>query len=123
MAEVPEAEGSPAEVLETAVDRLCRSVAGAGTVEERQDVGGSLLEGAAELADLDERRGNTDGDRVDKQGIGVDRMYREMVTLGHQPPRIVEEPGPRVRARLGGRRARRSHHASDDTLAARRAST
>lgn len=39
---------------------------------------------------------------VDKQGIGVDRMYREMVTLGHQPPRIVEEPGPRVRARLVG---------------------
>lgn len=39
---------------------------------------------------------------VDKQGIGVDRMYREMVTLGHQPPRIVEEPGPRVRAKLVG---------------------
>lgn len=39
---------------------------------------------------------------VDKQGIGVDRMYREMVTLGHQPPGIVEEPGPRVRARLVG---------------------
>ncbi|WP_285725698.1 DUF5635 domain-containing protein [Psychromicrobium xiongbiense] len=39
---------------------------------------------------------------VDKQGIGVDRMYREMVTLGHQPPRIIEEPGPRVRARLVG---------------------
>lgn len=39
---------------------------------------------------------------VDKQGIGVDRMYRELVTLGHQPPRIAEEPGPRVRARLVG---------------------
>lgn len=39
---------------------------------------------------------------VDKQGIGVDRMYREMVTLGHRPPRITEEPGPRVRARLVG---------------------
>lgn len=39
---------------------------------------------------------------VDKQGIGVDRMYREMVTLGHQPPRIIEEPGPRVRAKLIG---------------------
>lgn len=39
---------------------------------------------------------------VDKQGIGVDRMYREMVTLGHRPPQILEEPGPRVRSRLVG---------------------
>ncbi|MES2867500.1 MULTISPECIES: DUF5635 domain-containing protein [Microbacterium] len=39
---------------------------------------------------------------VDKQGIGVDRMYREMVALGHQPPRIIEDSGPRVRARLVG---------------------
>ena len=39
---------------------------------------------------------------VDKQGIGVDRMYREMVTLGHRPPLLTEEPGPRVRARLVG---------------------
>lgn len=39
---------------------------------------------------------------VDKQGIGVDRMYREMVTLGHRPPLLVEEPGPRVRVRLTG---------------------
>lgn len=41
---------------------------------------------------------------VDKQGIGVDRMYREMVTLGHRPPLLVEEPGPRVRTRLVGGR-------------------
>lgn len=39
---------------------------------------------------------------VDKQGIGVDRMYREMVTLGHNPPLIREESGPRVRSRLVG---------------------
>ncbi len=39
---------------------------------------------------------------VDKQGIGVDRRYREMVTLGHRPPLIAEEPGPRVRTRLVG---------------------
>jgi ATP-dependent DNA helicase RecG len=39
---------------------------------------------------------------VDKQGIGVDRMYREMVTLGHRPPLLVEQPGPRVRVRLVG---------------------
>lgn len=39
---------------------------------------------------------------VDKQGIGVDRMFREMVTLGHNPPLIREEAGPRIRTRLAG---------------------
>lgn len=39
---------------------------------------------------------------VEKQGLGVDRMYRDMVVLGHRPPMIVEEPGPRVRTRLAG---------------------
>ncbi|MFB9315775.1 DUF5635 domain-containing protein [Nocardioides plantarum] len=39
---------------------------------------------------------------VDKQGFGVDRMYREMVSLGHRPPLLDEEPGPRVRAKLVG---------------------
>ncbi|MFN8074134.1 MAG: DUF5635 domain-containing protein [Kineosporiaceae bacterium] len=39
---------------------------------------------------------------VERQGIGVDRMYREMVVLGHRPPQILEEPGPRVRTRLVG---------------------
>jgi len=39
---------------------------------------------------------------VEKQGLGVDRMYRDMVVLGHRPPLIVEEPGPKVRARLAG---------------------
>lgn len=43
-------------------------------------------------------------DLVEKQGLGVDRMYREMVALGHRPPVIVEEDGPRVRARLVGGR-------------------
>ncbi|MGH3252453.1 MAG: DUF5635 domain-containing protein [Trebonia sp.] len=39
---------------------------------------------------------------VEKQGLGVDRMYRDMVVLGHRPPLIVQEPGPRVRVRLVG---------------------
>lgn len=39
---------------------------------------------------------------VEKQGLGVDRMYREMIALGHRPPVIREEPGPRVRVRLAG---------------------
>ncbi|WP_344021779.1 DUF5635 domain-containing protein [Pseudonocardia kongjuensis] len=41
-------------------------------------------------------------DLVEKQGLGVDRMYREMVVLGHRPPLIVEEAGPRIRLRLVG---------------------
>lgn len=39
---------------------------------------------------------------VDKQGVGVDRMYREMIVLGHRPPQISEQPGPRVRTVLAG---------------------
>jgi hypothetical protein len=39
---------------------------------------------------------------VEKQGLGVDRMYRDMIVLGHRPPMIIEEPGPRVRVRLVG---------------------
>lgn len=39
---------------------------------------------------------------VEKQGLGVDRMYQEMIALGHRPPVIVEHPGPRVRTRLAG---------------------
>lgn len=39
---------------------------------------------------------------MEKQGVGVDRMYREMISLGHRPPRITEQVGPRVRTRLVG---------------------
>lgn len=39
---------------------------------------------------------------VDKQGVGVDRMYREMIVLGHRPPQITEQPGPQVRTALAG---------------------
>jgi len=39
---------------------------------------------------------------VEKQGLGVDRMVRELVSLGHQPPRLEQRPGPRVRARMTG---------------------
>ncbi|MBT0772948.1 putative DNA binding domain-containing protein [Kineosporia sp. J2-2] len=39
---------------------------------------------------------------VERQGIGVDRMYREMISLGHRPPVIRQEPGPQVRTRLVG---------------------
>ncbi|HUY57516.1 MAG TPA: DUF5635 domain-containing protein [Candidatus Micrarchaeaceae archaeon] len=39
---------------------------------------------------------------VDKQGIGVDRMYREMISRGHRPPHIRELDGPRVQTILVG---------------------
>lgn len=39
---------------------------------------------------------------VDRQGIGVDRMFREMAVLGHRAPLLVEEAGPQVRVRLRG---------------------
>lgn len=39
---------------------------------------------------------------VERQGVGVDRMYREMVTLGHRPPTIRQESGPQIRTRLVG---------------------
>lgn len=41
---------------------------------------------------------------VEKQGLGVDRMVRDMVALGYRTPLVVEEEGPRVRARLSGGR-------------------
>lgn len=39
---------------------------------------------------------------AEREGIGVDRMYREMIRLGHRPPEIVELPGPHVRCALIG---------------------
>lgn len=41
-------------------------------------------------------------DLVDKQGVGVDRMYTAMITLGHRPPRVVETAGPYVVTELVG---------------------
>lgn len=39
---------------------------------------------------------------VDKQGVGVDRMYQSMITLGHRPPEIIEVPGPYIETTLVG---------------------
>lgn len=63
MGEVAEAERGAAQVLEAPVDRLGRAVAGAGPVEEREDVRGALLHRATELADLHQRGGDCCGDR------------------------------------------------------------
>lgn len=39
---------------------------------------------------------------AEREGIGVDRMVREMIRVGHQPPVIREITGPFVRASLVG---------------------
>jgi len=39
---------------------------------------------------------------VEKQGLGVNRMYTAMIPLGHRPPTIVEEAGPHVTCTLAG---------------------
>lgn len=39
---------------------------------------------------------------VDKQGVGVDRMYQSMIALGHRPPVIDEVAGPFVETTLVG---------------------
>lgn len=41
---------------------------------------------------------------VDKQGVGVDRMYQTMIALGHRPPTIEEIAGPFVETTLVGGR-------------------
>lgn len=39
---------------------------------------------------------------VEKQGLGVDRMYQSMIALGHRPPIISEVAGRAVRCELVG---------------------
>lgn len=39
---------------------------------------------------------------AEREGIGVDRMIRDMLAVGHQPPHIREIDGPFVRASLVG---------------------
>ncbi|NGM12637.1 putative DNA binding domain-containing protein [Verrucosispora sp. WMMA2044] len=39
---------------------------------------------------------------AEEAGVGVDRMYREMVRVGHQPPRYLEEPDRVTVTLLGG---------------------
>jgi len=39
---------------------------------------------------------------AEREGVGVDRMVRDMIRLGHRPPEIEEIPGPHVRTSLVG---------------------
>ena len=69
--EVPEAEGGSAEVFESAVDRFGGAVGRAGSVEVGEHVSGSLFQGAAERAELAERRGDTAAEARDQLGHQV----------------------------------------------------
>ena len=53
-------------MLESAVDRFGRAIAGAGAIEVGKDVRGSALEGSSEPADLGECGGDSVTDRVDQ---------------------------------------------------------
>ena len=75
MGEVAEAEGGAAEVLEPAIDRFRRAVAGAGPVEVREHVEGALFEGSTEPADLDERGGDASGDGVDQVPLSTSAEF------------------------------------------------
>lgn len=61
-------------MLESAVDRHRRSVAGAGPVDEREDVRCAFDKGRSELANLDERGGGPVTDRMD---YGPHRLLSE----------------------------------------------
>lgn len=63
--EVAKAQGGPAQVFETAVDGLRGPVAGAGSVEEGQDVLGAPLQGASQCDQLLEFFGDALGQRGD----------------------------------------------------------
>ena len=39
---------------------------------------------------------------AEREGIGVDRMVRDMIAIGYRPPSIEEIPGPHVRTALFG---------------------
>ena len=39
---------------------------------------------------------------AERQGVGIDRMYRDMVRLGHEPPAIAQVVGPKVRCSIVG---------------------
>ena len=55
-------------MFKAAVDGPGGSVAGAGSVEVGQDVGGTLLEGPAQSADFGERSGDAAGEGFDDLG-------------------------------------------------------
>jgi hypothetical protein len=79
-------------VLEAAVDRFCRPVAGVGPVEVGEYVGGPLVEGPAEAAELDEGGGNTGGEAVD-QALHLAAALSSVFAAVGGDHRLVDGPG------------------------------
>lgn len=61
-------------MFKATVDGLGLTFGSAGAVEEREDAGNMLLQGAAELADLDQNRG-------DPGGVGGDDLLYQNLGL------------------------------------------
>lgn len=79
-------------MLETAVDRLGRAVARAGLVEVREDVSGSLLQRAAEPAELDQSGRDAAGDSIDHALHGLPPGGAIRVAVGGDHA-LVDPPG------------------------------
>jgi hypothetical protein len=79
-------------VFEPAVDCLRGAVRCSRPVEVREDVRSTLVEGPAELGDLDEPGGDTGGERVDQPGHHLPAFGPVLVTVGGDHG-LVDTPG------------------------------
>ena len=78
-------------MFEAAVDRFGGAVGAAGPVEVGKDVLGSLVQGAAELAQLDQRLGDTGGESADDgPGLGAAGGAVGVAVGGDEP--LVDAP-------------------------------
>jgi hypothetical protein len=108
VAEIAEAQRRAAQVLEAAVDRLCRAVAGACPVEVGEHVGGAALERAPESDPLGQGCGDCRADRGDDLlQLGL-RGGSVRVAVGSDDA-LVDAPGRLdFNVRLGGEDRNRS---------------
>ncbi len=79
-------------MLESAVDRLCRTVARAGQVEEREDVRGALLQRPTEPANLGQHRGDATADGIDHRPHHLLRLLLVGFAVGGDDA-LVDAPG------------------------------
>ena len=79
-------------MLEPTVDRLRGAVGSAGPVEEREDVAGALLKGAAQASELSQRGRDTAAEGVDDrpQQVLPDSLVGVAVGGDHA---LVDAPG------------------------------
>jgi len=96
VAEVAEAQGGAAQVLEPAVDGLGRAVAGAGPVEVGQHVRSPPRQGPAEGDELGKRGRDTAAQAVDERAEGGLAAGAVGLPEGSDDP-LVDAPGDRDR--------------------------